>query len=153
MNITIIILFVSCGNGRKDLTKKPDVNELCGNWKFDEVSYGQIHPYGYQCNDVEIALSKDGSFETTNFPNPSTGFSADGDKTCGTFHGEWTIEQRFGKEKWAVLLRFDKSQVNEPNNVLLFDIFSVGNNFILRHPFESSDYDGDSDARLLFIKI
>jgi hypothetical protein len=154
--LILTVIFCSCnyfnGNGRKDLIKKPGNIELCGSWEFDQISYNNLRFYSYECNDAKITLYKDGSFETTNFPDPSE-FSSEGDKTCGTFYGKWNIDKRFSKEKWTVTLRFDESELSGTNNLLSFDIFMEGDKLILRHPFEDSEYDSDSDDRLLLRKI
>ncbi|PUU67674.1 hypothetical protein DBB36_22730 [Flavobacterium sp. WLB] len=151
--LIFFVIFSGCNsNTPKDLTKKPEPTELIGEWKLDLASYNAMMHYGYKCNDVRLTLNEDGSFETENFPNVINKVTKEQYADCQSIDGEWSIEKRFSKEKWAVLLKFDKYQIYGGNNLILFEVLMENKKLILRHSF--LDYkDLNSEERLQFFKI
>lgn len=140
------------GDSLENLTKQPDKKELSGIWKLDGISNTALHRLSYICKDVQITLQDDGSFKADNFPNVINNLSTEKDKNCQTLDGKWSIEKRFSKEKWAILLQFDKDQIYGDNHLIIFDLYLQNKKLVLRHSFENYK-DSDSDNRLLFKKI
>lgn len=157
MNKIFCLLFLVIISGCKrnaphDLTQKPEPKEIIGDWKMDLASYNAMMKFGYKCNEVRITLNENGSFHAENFPNVMNKTTKEDYADCQSIDGLWQIEKRFSKEKWAVLLEFDKYQIYGTNNVILFEILMENNKLVLRHSF--LDYqDMDSEERLQFFKI
>ncbi|WP_264551707.1 hypothetical protein [Flavobacterium sp. N2038] len=136
----------------QDLTKKPELKELIGEWKLDLASYNAMMHYGYKCNEVKLTLYENGSFEVVNFPNVMNKVTKEQYADCQSIDGTWSLEKRFSKEKWGVLLKFDKYQIYGENNLIIFEVLMENKKLILRNSF--LDYkDLDSEERLQFFKI
>jgi|GEM_PF-2846460 len=154
--LLFFLIFSSCNlfnsNTPQDLTKKPELKELIGEWKFDLASYTAMMHHGYKCDDVRLTLHEDGNFEVQNFPNVINKVTKEQYADCQSIDGVWSLEKRMSKEKWAVLLKFDKYQIYGENNLILFEILMENKKLVLRHSF--LDYqDLDSEERLQFFKI
>nr|WP_315241976.1 hypothetical protein [uncultured Flavobacterium sp.] len=150
--LMVLIIFSGCGNSLENLTKQPEIKELSGEWKLDQISYTAMLRYSYRCSDVRLTLNEDGSFEAENFPNVMNELTTEQYANCQTIQGEWSIEKRFTIEKWAIVLRFDEKQIYGENNLILFDLYTQNKKLILRHSFEEYK-DSDSDKRLQFFKM
>lgn len=99
----LLMFFCGCnsfnGNSLENLIKQPETKELSGNWKLDQISYTAMLRYSYRCNDVQLTLNEDGSFETENFPNIMNDLTTEQYADCQTIQGKWSIEKRFSIER------------------------------------------------------
>lgn len=151
--LIILFVFISCNQTTpRDLTEKPELNELVGNWKMDLASYNAVMKFGFRCNEVRLTLNENGSFQVENFPNVINEASKKDYADCQSIEGLWSLEKRFSENKYAVLLKFDEYQTYGGNNLILFEVLMENKKLVLRHSFRDFR-DLSSDDRMQFFKV
>lgn len=154
--LLIIICFSSCryfnvspANGitTKNVTEKPELNELVGDWQVDSISSTMLVEKGYKEKNIQLKLNANGSFQATHLPDFINVFGGS-EKTFFNAKGLWEIVQNDNQENWVVQLNFAANKENRNGFATEFELYRHNDQLILWY------FVGDPDLRerLLFEK-
>jgi hypothetical protein len=106
-------LFIGCryltqapfdGIFTKNVEKKPDINEMIGEWEINATSYKYLKNKGYDFKKVTLSLNENGTFNAIDFPNLLE-FSLQDDMTgYASKTGEWRLSKDFKEQYWDIVI-------------------------------------------------
>lgn len=132
----------------KNLSEKPDIDQIAGVWEVDKFSYDLARVNGYDNIKIELKINKDNTFEAQNFPDFITVFKEEKEHKLYNLKGKWKIEKDYKGELWILNLRFEDSELYKGRISISYDLYLKDDKLIIW----SFIGDPDSGERFLFEK-